>query len=298
MEELYSRISVKAIASVVLGGALLSLSPFLVEMSEVNALTSTFYRLLIGAASLFVIGSYQNEEMPDRSNLLLCLIAASAIALDLVVWNQSVLYIGPGISTVLANLEIVFLILIGCLVYQERLSPRFLLLCGWIFVGIGCLLYPLLHQLDRRLVLGVLLGLGASFIYSIYLLVLKLMGAKNSNSTTGMLCVICFFAMLAVGASMLFIPSASFAIPHLKALLCLLASGTLCQTCGWILIVRGLKNVSLSITGLLMLVQPALTFLLDCFVLGRNNTWIQISGCLILLGTVYLVTLEEKRSPS
>ncbi len=95
------------------GCTLISLSPFFVEFSGLDATANSFYRMAIGGIVLFAIALLRGEKLLKANLLLPCFIAASVIALDMVAWNKSVLYIGSGLATVLANLEIVFLVLIG-----------------------------------------------------------------------------------------------------------------------------------------------------------------------------------------
>ncbi len=86
----------------------------------------------------------------------------------------------------------------------------------------------------------------------------------------------------------------SFAIPTIQGAVCVVANGILGQVLGWLLIARGLKGVSLAFSGVLMLIQPALTFLFDCTVLGRNTEWLQLVGCILLLTTVAGATWKEQ----
>lgn len=300
MEELsYKSISAKskttAIVSVMMGSALISLGPFFIEFSSLNAMTSSFYRMLIGGIAFFIIALIRKDKLPDKRVLGLCLLAGITLGLDLVTWNQSVRYIGAGLSTVLANLEIIFLVLISYFFLGERISSLFLKMCLLICVGICFLIHPYFSHMDFSHSLGIFFGLGASLVYSIYLFLLKMIGAKNPKlSSISILSSICLLGALILGIVMIINPKASFVIKDLPSFYCVIANSVLSQIAGWWLITKGIRSISLSLSGILLLVQPALTFILDCLFLGRNTDCLQLFGCFILLTAVYATMKKEK----
>ncbi|MDE3045636.1 MAG: DMT family transporter [Verrucomicrobiota bacterium] len=294
MAELSSNKQWSSAGCIVLGSSLISASPFFVEFSGLGAAANSFYRMAIGGAVLFLIAILQQEKWPARKYFGLYLLAALTIALDLVVWNQSVLYIGAGLSTVLANLEIVFLVLIGTLFFREKLPPLFFKMCGLIAIGVCFLIHPYIFEMQFSNILGISFGLAASLIYSIYLILLKNLGTANRGSETFTLALICLFGAAILALFIALTPGMTFSIPTTQGFFYVLSNGLLCQVLGWLLISKGLKGVSLSLSGLLMLAQPALTFIIDGFLMGRNTHWLQILGCVILLAAVYGSMRREK----
>ena len=297
MEELSSNpFRLSSMSCVVLGSSLISLSPFFVEFSHLDAVASSFYRLGIGGITLLLIALLRKEPFLKGSLLILCFLAAFVISLDLVAWHQSVLYIGAGLSTVLANLEMFFLILIGALFFRERLPSSFIKISAAIVLGICCLVHPYFFEFHTRNALGIVFGLGASLIYSIYLLLLKMIRTKDSGiSSLPMLATICLSGALILGIFIAFTPSATFSIPDWRSFGYIFSNAMLCQVLGWLFITKGIKQVSLSLSGILMLAQPALTFLIDCLFLGRNTHWLQTSGCIILLAAVYRISRKGEK---
>lgn len=281
--------------SVALGSALISLSPFAVELSGLDALANTFYRMGIGGLLLLLLSLSQIQERFSFRFLGLCFLGALIISLDLFIWNQSVLYIGPGLATVLANLEMVFLALIGTLFYRERLPRYFFGLCLLICAGVCSLIHPYFLEIQWTHSVGIAFGLLASLIYGLYLLLLKTVRLQfPQHSPMRMLSVICLMGAGVLGVYMMFVSPSSFYVTSWGGFLCVLSNGILSQAVGWLLIATGIKKVSLSLSGLLMLSQPALTFLIDCCFFGRNTHWLQILGCMLLLVAVYCTSIEEK----
>jgi drug/metabolite transporter (DMT)-like permease len=286
----------RSVISVVIGSSLISFSPFFVEFSGLSAVGNSFYRMGIGGIALFCIAFFRKEKRLRSSSFWLCLLAALVISLDLITWNRSVLYIGSGLSTVLANLEIVFLVLIGTLFFGEKLLPSFFKMTALMIIGVCCLIYPYFTEIRLENTLGIICGLTASFIYSIYFLLLKIIRASNpAIATTSMLATICLSGAAILGSYMFLAPSETFAIPSLRSFGFLLGNGLLSQVLGWILITQGMQRISLSLSGILMITQPALTFIIDCLFLGRNTLWLQIAGCALLLAAVYGTTRAQKQ---
>lgn len=282
---------------VVLGSALISFSPFFVEFSGIDAFANGFYRMMIGGIVFLLITLFRRNKLPGINLIGTCLLAALAIGLDTALWNQSVLYIGAGLSTVLANLEVVFMVFLGIIFFKEKLHPLFIAILAIVGLGVFFLIHPFLFEEHVSSSLGISLAITASFVYSIYLLLLKMIGNKNGDDpvpTTSLLAVICLSAAFFLWVLMQFVPSSSLALKTPQSIICVVLNGLIGQVAGWLLITNGLKNVSLSLSGLLMLTQPALTFIFDCTFLGRNTQGLQLMGCAIFLIGVYITTLMEK----
>jgi drug/metabolite transporter (DMT)-like permease len=280
---------------VMAGSALTSLSPFFIEFSGISSVANSFYRMGIGGAVLFLIAILQKKRLPRKGVLALCLGAGCLISLDLVLWNQSIIYIGPGLATVLGNLEVVFLVFIGVLFFGEKLKSQFLWMCGLMVVGIYALLSPYLIEFKIENFLGIAVGIGSSLIYSLYLITLKFISSKDSQlNIMPILACVCLLGAAILALYITFSPVETFLIPTKQGLFCVLSNGFTCQVFGWYLISKGLKEVPLSLSGLLMLTQPSLVFIFDCFFLGRNTQTIQILGCAILLFAIYRASQQEK----
>ncbi len=273
---------------VAIGSAFIAFSPFFVEFSKVGAIANSFYRLLFGGIFLLAIAIFKKEKMPGIGAWALGAVAATVMSLEMVVWNQSILYIGPGLATVLANLEIIFLILIDILFFKEKLPTWFASVSFGCIIGVSLIVYPML---TGDYFLGGLLGLSASLIFSIYAILLKVIQSRE-GSVLSTLPIICLFGSIILGVAIAK-TGATFHIPDVQSFFCLAGNGICCQAIGWFFITHGMKQISLSLAGLVMMIQPALTFLIDCLVLGRNTDVLQITGCVILICMIYYSTTKE-----
>jgi drug/metabolite transporter (DMT)-like permease len=231
-------------------------------------------------------------------------LGGSLLVLDLFLWNQSVLFVGAGLSTVLSNLEVVFLIIIGKIFFAEKVPNHFSMLFIFILLGVSCLLTPIYSKLDAANFFGSLLALSASLTYALYLFSIKYLAKRfPQHAPTTLLAVICLTGCLLLGGILCFGKKEMLTFPSLNSAVYVIINGVLSQILAWWLISKGIRDLSLSLSGFLLLLQPALTFTLDCLFLARNTHWLQLIGALCLLGSVYLASqnqqsLKETHEPS
>jgi drug/metabolite transporter (DMT)-like permease len=99
-----------------------------------------------------------------------------------------------------------------------------------------------------------------------------------------------FFGSLEVVASL-----ESFIIPDVQSLLFLMAYGVICSSIGWYLITKGLPHVSISMAGLSLILQPALSFLWDVLFFKKPVSFMNIIGAVIALSAMYMGALNRSR---
>ena len=107
-----------------IGAALISLSPVWVNLVEVSPTTSGFYRVLIGgmALAMYMLVRRQRLEL-SRQAWLILIVAAVFLTLDLWFWHRSIIYIGPGLATLLANFQVFFMMLAGIVLLRQTPRP-------------------------------------------------------------------------------------------------------------------------------------------------------------------------------
>lgn len=285
-----------AFAGMLLGAALISTSPVWVKLADVAPSVSGFYRMAFGAGFLGV-WLLLARERPPASLLALSLIGLAALffAADLYFWHRSILIVGPGLATILANFQVFVLAVVGALFLGERLQPAFLagLACAltglWLLFGLG---WP---ELDARYRQGVLFGLLTALCYAAYLLTMRRAGQRAASSSPQAnlfaVSLLCALVMAAVVRA----EGGSFAIPDRSSLLALLAYGLFAQMAGWWLIVRSMPRLPAAVVGLLLLLQPALAFVWDQVVFGRSTTALEWLGVALALIGIYLGSMRGIR---
>jgi drug/metabolite transporter (DMT)-like permease len=85
-----------------------------------------------------------------------------------------------------------------------------------------------------------------------------------------------------------FVEGASFAIPDSQTWIVLVAYGICGQVLGWVLITRGLKGLTAAHIGLILLLQPTLSFAWDLLFFNRPTLLVEVVGAAIALAAIYL----------
>lgn len=105
------------------GAVMISFSAVFVKLVSVSPATSAFYRMFFGGLILLGIVWWRKERVNLKASALamLCVVAVF-FALDLTFWHRSILYVGPGLATLLANFQVFVLAAVGVLVFGDRKS--------------------------------------------------------------------------------------------------------------------------------------------------------------------------------
>jgi len=271
------------------GAALISLSPVWVALVSVSPTTSGFYRVSIGtvALALFLVLTGRRLALSGRAWAILML-AAVFFALDLFFWHRSILYIGPGLATLLANFQVFIMMLAGVLLLRQRPRPVQLIAAPLALVGLGMIVGFDWQGLPQNYRLGVVLGLLTAVMYASYLLSLRAARAGSDDQipareiavVSAVCAVFLGFTIIAEGGS--------FAIPTWSDAGWLLGYGILSHSIGWLLIASSLPQVSTTEAGLALLLQPTLSFLWDVLFFDRPLQVIEFAGAAIALSAIYL----------
>ena len=279
-----------------IGSVLIGLGPFLVEHSGVGAEANTFYRLLIG--TIFFLGFRYKQNLKSFPLLfvLISCLTGLLLFLDLYLCNKSVILTSPGIATVLSNLEIIFLIILGKIFFKESPPKGFLLLCPVALIGIFALVAPLASTLTSLELLGLILAVSASISYGLYLFFMKYALTKHPDiHPESLLALACLSGCAILGIYMAYQPENLFLLPTTQAFSSVIINGIITQVIGWWLISKSIRHISLSFSGIILLLQPAVTYFIDNIVFNRSAHFFQIIGVLILLITIYFIALHHEQ---
>ena len=75
-----------------------------------------------------------------------CIISGVVFAMDLIVWHKSILDVGAGVATLLANTQVFWVAIVSAGLLGEKL-PRKFWLCGLVaLLGVAALTLPAWHQ--------------------------------------------------------------------------------------------------------------------------------------------------------
>lgn len=235
----------------------ISFSAIFVRFADVSPTTAAFFRGAYAVPVLLVAMLFVTDTR-TRGERLLAFAAGGLLAIDLVLWHTAIIHIGAGLSTVVANSQVLWVGLLAWIIFRERPSTVAFAVVPVVLVGIA--LIGGIGSTDAygdNPGLGALLALGAGITYTGFLLMLR-----NSNRrlapTPGPL--LDASAGAAVGTLLLSPLDADFSLAFSwPAHGWLLLLGTLIQVFGWLLITKALPRLPALDTSVMLLLQPALT---------------------------------------
>lgn len=283
----------------IVGAVMISFSAVFVKLVSVPAATSAFYRMLFGGLILLGIVLWQRERLRLKPTALMLLgLAALFFALDLSVWHRSILFVGPGVATLLANFQVFILAAAGVLAFQERLTMFQIAAIPLAILGLVLLVgldWSLFSSSYRT---GVILGLIAAACYAGYLLSLRRVRTSEAGGSSFATITVVSLGAAALLALGMWPEHASFVIPTWKDAGWLVAYGVFGQVLGWVLISSGIHKVRASQVGLILLLQPVCAFVWDVTIFGRRFTTVEIAGALLALAGIYLGSVRRALKPS
>ena len=278
-----------AVLSLVVGALMISFSGVWVELSHVTPTASAFYRVFFGSIVLMAATLFRREVIwHGKRHLLLGLICGALFAVDLTFYHYSIIYVGPGLGTILPNFQVFILAVVGIFFFKEKVRVLLLISMPLAFCGLFLIVGIDWGQLGRFDKIGVYFGLGAAVCYAAFLLSLR----KLQTDQTG-LTFFYVLMMVSMMASVLlalevFRTGDTFKIPDLQSLFALAALGLFSQVIGWILITNALPKIQASLSGFILFLQPALAFAWDVLLFQRPTSLVNWAGVFIVLVAIYL----------
>ena len=272
-----------------IGAALISLSPVWVKLVSVSPTTSGFYRVLIGgiALAVYLVSSGQRLQLSRRTWWIL-LLASVFFALDLWFWHRSINYVGPGLSTLLANFQVFIMTAAGIVILRQSPRPVQLIAIPMAVIGLALIVGLDWGSLPADYRLGVIFGLLTAVSYAGYLLCLResRQGSKHRLPTREVAIIsLVTAAILGISAG---VEGQSLAITTLDDAGWLVAYGILSHCLGWLFIASSLPHVSTTEAGLALLLQPTLSFVWDVLFFARPMSATELAGAAIALTAIYL----------
>ncbi len=289
-----------ALISMLMGAALIGTNGLMVRFAETPPTVSAFWRMLFAGImlTLYVFATRGWQPLPRRA-WLWALAPAAAFAADLWLWHRSILLVGPGLATLLANAQVFFMALAGVLLFREQLGMRFLTGIALAFFGLWLMLGGAWESLPTQYRWGVWLGLGTGICYAAYNLTLRRAQQEARASATRSLLVEQVLAIASLGCALLlglagWAEGANFAIPTWRSLCILLILAAVGHCLSWVLISKAMPHLRVALIGLLLLLQPIVAFLLDVGLLDRATTPREWLGLAFSLAGIFVAGLKGR----
>ncbi len=271
-----------AYLALITGIVCISWSAIFVRWTDIPGPASAFYRMLIPA--LVLLPTFLFDRGAVRLNArVLWIVALGGLffALDLALYNTSILKTSAANATLLGNNTPIVVGLLSWLVNGKRPQAAFWL---GLLLAIGGTLLILWADLGRQVQFGLgdLMALGAAACFAVYLLATE--RVRTSTSTLAFLRL----AMIASTVALLLINVSlgiSLRVPHGRTVWAILGLGLISQLGGYLALTYALGHLPATITSVSLLTQGPLTAVMAAVLLGEPLTLPQmIGGALVLSG--------------
>lgn len=277
------------------GAVCISFSAVFVKLADVAPAVSAFYRLGIGGLALLALLAATGQIGAVRKAInwpaVLCGLFFTG---DLLCWHGSINRIGPGLATLVGNFQVFLLAIIGAI--QARRAPTPAFLAGMLLAMAGLYLVvgrgfsgqtPAFRQ-------GVLLGLCTAVFYAGYILALKsAVTDRGRAGPTAAMAVLSLIGAVFLGLVVL-ATGESFVLPTTRSVLSLAGLGLVGQGLGWVVISIGLSRTRPAVAGLLLLLQPTLSYVWDVLFFDKPTGITEACGVVLALGGIALGSVRKK----
>ena len=279
------------------GALTIAFSSILVRLSHASPSTAAIYRCAYALPILIALSALERRRFGPRAapERLASLTAGVFFAADLLLWHHSIGDVGAGLSTVLANVQVVLVPLVAWLLLAERPAAAVLGALPVSLLGV-LLISGALEQgaYGHNPTRGTIFGLGAGVAYVGFLLLLR-RGGADLRRPAGPLCdatavaaVLCTLAGLIIGDAQL--------VPRWPSAAWLIVLALSSQVVGWLLISTSLPRLPAALTSILLTLQPVGSVALAVIIFAESPSPLQLGGVALVLGA--LVIAGRSRGPA
>jgi drug/metabolite transporter (DMT)-like permease len=272
----------------------ISFSAIFVRLASVSPVTTTFFRAAYAVpalAAIYLIVRRRDER--SRREHALALASGLILAVDLTLWHESIALVGAGLSTVIANCQVIFVALMAWLLWGERPTLRTWVIVAIVFTGVvltSGLARPDAYGANPRL--GTIVAVLAGLSYSAFLLSFR---ASNRSLSPAAGPLLDSTLGTVIGAFALSVVDPRFSlVPVWPAHGWLIALALVSQVFGWMLIALALPRLPAVETSLMLLGQPAMTVIWGVLLLQERLSPVQWAGAAVVLGGVGAASIRKR----
>ena len=280
-----------------LGAVAIAFSSILVRLSHASPSTAAIYRCLFALPILGLLAWLEDRRFGPRpwSERRVVVAAGGFLAVDLILWHNSIEDVGAGLATVLANIQVILVPLVAWAVLAEKPGRRMLAALPIALIGVVLISGVLQHgAYGRAPGRGAVFGLAAGVAYVGFLLLLRRGGADLRRvagplfDATATAAVVAIIAGLVVGDADL--------TPGWPGVGWLIVLALTSQVLGWLLITTSLPRLPAAMTSLVLTVQPVGTVALAALILGESPSGLQLVGVVVILAAMMVATRPMSRA--
>lgn len=283
-------------ATLAIGAITIGFAPIMAKAVSLSVNQISFYRFLFGTVSLAAYILFKRYKI-DRAQLFraapFIFIAGLLFTVDIWFWHRSIVIVGAGLATLLANTQVFYLIILGWLIFRER--PKWFFYPAMIlaFSGLAVTCSPQINiQEFTDGTLGVVYGLLTGVSYALFALFLKKSTAIYTSRGPIPLLGITIVSLLASLLIMVF--NGEGISGSIRDIGVMTFYGAGIHAFGWILISGAIQKVPLSLVSLLLLLQPTFATVFGSVFYGEPLGYLQVLGLVLTLTGIYFASLAKR----
>lgn len=280
------------------GALAIAFSGIYVRLSEASPSTAAVFRCTYALPALAVLAYAERRRFGPqaRRSLRLAALAGVLFGADLVFWHTSIGYVGAGLATVLANLQVVLVALLAWLLLGERPGPRVLGAIPVVLTGVVLISGVTAGgAYGDDPPLGAVFGVLTALAYAGFFLVLRAGNIDPRRPAGPLLLASAVTALTAAAAGT--VTGDLDLVPTWPGHGWLLLLACSSQVTGWLLISISLPRLPAAVTAVILLLQPAGAVVLGMVLLGEAPSATQLAGVLLVLAGVTVANLRRRGAP-
>ncbi|BAH75380.1 DMT family transporter [Solidesulfovibrio magneticus] len=276
------------------GAVIISFSAVFVKLAGVPPAVSAFYRMCFGGLTLLgLLAATGNLAAARRALAWPALACAVFFSADLLCWHASINYIGPGLATLVGNFQVFLVTIVAAVTARRVPKPGFLAGMAVAVAGLYLVVGRGFAGQTPEFRLGVGYGLATAVFYGLFILTLK--KAVTDQGRAGPMAAM---AVLSLAGAALLGPVAvlggdSLALPTTVSVWALVGLGVIGQGIGWLSISHGLAGARPALAGLVLLLQPTLSYVWDVLFFAKPTGPVELAGVALALAGIYVGSTQR-----
>jgi drug/metabolite transporter (DMT)-like permease len=285
----------------VVGTLALASSAAMISAIDGEPLSVAAWRCLLAVPMLLPLAIWElrrrtGQPRPSRRTLIGALIAGVALGVDYSFYNTSINMIGPGIATVLINVQIVILPLIAWALEGVRPMRQLALIIPLMLAGVALTAGAL--DLGGLQLTGVLAGLAAGTGYALYLAIIRRTAPRGPGRSRAapftILTLVCLSAGLttaltAAGLGRLDVPAG------LDGWAAMLALAFVGQVLTYLCFNVAMTAISETASSTLMLLSAVFAVALAAVLFADIPSAWQLLGCAMIIAGAWWTAMAARR---
>ncbi len=283
----------------VFGAFCIGFAPIFATLADIEAGGwIAFYRLSLSAIIFFVWLLFLGKYRISKKKIVMYLIVGAVFGIDMIFWHQAILDAGAGISTILANTQVFYLMLLGHFFDKDRMGLKNILSFILVMIGLKFLVGGLTLEGYPHYFRGVIFALIGGVAYAIFTFLLSRKGRGEGISSLLILFVIVCGSSGVISGVVQYSIDGAFYVPEGEQWLWLISIAVVCQVIGWVVISTNLTKIPVASSGLILLIQPITAFIMGAILFNEPINASKLLGAVITLGAIFYGSqiIQIKRS--